>query len=422
MKKKLMLCLLLTLALSVSIAFAGGNSDEEDSGPVTIKAYLAKGDENHYNSLMKAAFEASQDKIKIEIVPTDFANAEQQIKTGIASGSPVDVSFYWGSAIKSAFVDDGLALDLTPYLTANNNKWKDTFVKPFLDAGLVDGKYYAISYQPVIETMFTNDDLFKKYNLEKPKTVDEFLAVCEVFKKNGIYAIGTWNTMKHQMLPWAYQIYANDGTLEDVTAGKLPFAGPNETPGLRFNLELLKKIYDNGYWYPGEGALTATQDQVRAAWYEGKIAMHFDANSDAGLYEKECSFKVGMMSYPLVKAGGKYGINVITNALFVPADAKYPKEAIEFIKFYTSPEGQAITNASGRPPSTIAAQSAVSNKLVNDILASTRSPNAVGYRHIQNISSEVNIFFEHMISEVCSGRSIDSVLEELEELRKEAMK
>ena len=127
------------------------------------------------------------------------------------------------------------------------------------------------------------------------------------------------------------------------------------------------------------------------------------------------------MTYPLVDANGKYGINVITNALFIPTDAKYKDEGAEFIKFYTSPEGQAITNASGRPPSTIAAQSAVTNKLVNDILATTRAPNSVGYAHMQNISSDINVFFEHMISAVCSGESIDDVLNELEKLRLEAM-
>ena len=36
-------------------------------------------------------------------------------------------------------------------------------------------------------------------------------------------------------------------------------------------------------------------------------------------------------------------------------------------------------------------------------------------------SSEINVFFEHMISAVCSGESIDNILKELEKLRLEAL-
>jgi ABC-type glycerol-3-phosphate transport system substrate-binding protein len=321
----------------------------------------------------------------------------------------------------NTFVDDDMALDLTPYLMANNQAWYKTFVPKFIDAGLFDGKYYAVSYQPVIETLFYNKDIFDQYNLDVPKTVAELLEVLAVLKGHDIYGIGTWNGMHHQMLPWTYQIYANNGVLADATAGKLPFAGPNETPGLRQNLEMIRQIYQAGYWYPGEGALTATQDQVQAAWFQGKIAMHFDANSDAGKYETEAPFEVGAMAFPLVEAGGKYGVNVITNALFIPANAAHPKEAIEFMKFYTSPTGQAITNATGRPPSTISMQEAITNPLVNAILATTRLPNSVGYTHLQNLSPEIDVYIGKMVSAVCSGDSIDSVLAGLEALRLQAV-
>ncbi|MGD9201139.1 MAG: extracellular solute-binding protein, partial [Chitinispirillia bacterium] len=154
----------------------------------------------------------------------------------------------------------------------------------------------------------------------------------------------------------------------------------------------------------------------------GKIAMVFDANSDAGKFEEEASFKVWAIPFPLIKAGGKYTVNVVTNALFIPANAKHPDEGVEFMKFYTSPAGQAITNASGRPPSTKTMQESVKNPLVKEILSHTRQPNSEGYSHIQNISAEISHYFTNMVSSVCAGQSIDEALEELEKLRLKAKK
>src|SRR5699024_2527086 len=93
-------------------------SEASDSGEVTTIRFY--GSDADYNRNIIAGFEAENPDIKVEIVPVDFDNAEQVIKTGIASGDPVDVSFFWGSQI-NAFTEDDMALDLTPYLTENDN-------------------------------------------------------------------------------------------------------------------------------------------------------------------------------------------------------------------------------------------------------------------------------------------------------------
>lgn len=352
--------------------------------------------------------------MKVEIVPVDFDNAEQVIKTGIASGNPVDVSFFWGSQI-NAFTEDGMALDLTPYLTENNNEWLDTFVPAYIDAGKVDGKYYAVSYQPVIETIFYNKDLFEQYNVELPTTWDELVAACEVFKENGVYGIGNWNGQNHQLLQFAYQYMANDGTLETYTSGQGDFT---QCEGLKKCLEGIKTLYDNGYWYPGEGALTSTKDQTQAAWYQGNIAMLFDAGSNAGEYDTNSEFEVGILPFPYVEEGGKYALNTVTNALFIPANAKHPEEAVRFMKYYTSDAGiQEIIN-SGRLPSTVSMQDKVDNQLLIDLLATGMGDNVVGYTQMQGLSSEINSYLQNdLVGAVCTGTSVDDALAQLEELR-----
>ncbi len=382
----------------------------------TIRFY---GSDSEYNQNIVAGFEAENSDIKVEIVPVDFDNAEQVIKTGIASGDPVDVSFFWGSQI-SNFTQDDMALDLTPYLTENNNEWKDTFVPAYIDSCIVDGKYYAVAYQPVIETIFYNKTLFEENNISAPTTWDELLEVCEELKQKDIYGIGNWNGLNHQLLQFAYQYMANDGTLESYVTGEGDFT---KNEGLKKCLTNLKEVYDKGYWYPGEGALTSTKEQTQAAWYQGKIAMLFDAGSDAGEYEKNCEFEVGILPFPYVEEGGMYALNTVTNALFVPANAKHPEEAIRFIKYYTSDAGiQEIIN-SGRLPSTISMQDKVESQLMKDLLATTVGDNVVGYKQMQGLSSEIYAYLQNdIVGSVCTGTSVEDALAQLEELRVNTVK
>lgn len=385
-------------------------------GVTTIRFY---GSDAEYNQNIIAGFEAENPDIKVEIVPIDFDNAEQVIKTGIASDDPVDVSFFWGSQINS-FTEDGMALDLTSYLTENDNEWKDTFVPAYIDAGMVDGKYYAVSYQPVIETIFYNKDLFEQYNVEIPQTWDEFVSVCQTFSENDVYGVGCWGQQSHQLLQFAYQYMANDGTLEDYTSGEGDFT---QCEGLKKCLENWKEVYDAGYWYPGEGALTSTKDQTQAAWYQGKVAMLFDAGSNAGEYEANCDFELGILPFPYVEEGGKYALNTVTNALFVPANAKHPEEAVKFIKYYTSDAGIEEVINSGRLPSTVSMQDKVDSQLLKDLLATSTGDNVVGYSQIQGLSSEISSFLQNdIMGMVCSGTSIEDTLQQLEDLRQSTVK
>lgn len=388
---------------------AGGTA-----GTTTIRFY---GSDSEYNQNIVKGFEAKNPDIKVEIVPVDFDNAEQVIKTGIASNDPVDVSFFWGTNINT-FVANDMAYDLTPALEENDGEWKKTFIEKYLDAGKIGDKYYAISYQPVIETLFYNADIFKENNLEVPVTWDDFMAVSEKLKAKDIYGMGNWSGQNHQLLVFAYQEMANKGVIEQVTAGEVPLAGENEAPGLRTALTMIKDAYDKGYWYPGEGALTATKDQVQAAFYQGKIAMLFDAGSNVGTYEKDAPFTVGVTKFPLVSADSKYGVNIVTNALFIPANAKNPEAAIRFIKYYTSDEGMTEIVKSGRLPSTLSMQDKIESQLMKDLLATTDGENVVSYQHLQNLSPEISSFLQSdLIGLVASGTSIDDALEQLESLR-----
>ncbi len=385
----------------------------ESQEPVEIKFY---GSDAEYNQNIVAGFEETHPGITVEIVPIDFGNAEQIIKTGIASGDPVDVSFFWGTAI-STFVDADMALDLTPYLEENNGEWKNTFVESYLDGSKINGKYYAIPYQPVLENMFYNKALFKQYDREIPMTWDEFIEFAEELKKDGIYATAIQNDYHHQMLNFAYQYMLDAGlNMDDVAAGKVSFV---DNPGFKECLTMIKNLYENNYWYPGEGALTTSSDEVKAAFYQGKVATIYGASALIKELSDGAEFEVGAMTHPLINEDGIPCVNVLTNALFIPYNAHNAEEGIAFMKYYTSPDGGLKeTVATWRPPSV--KNMDVSIPQLKEIQKLTEGE-VFSYKQINQLSPEMNSYIgKELVSSVCTGVSVDEAVQKLEDMRIEA--
>ncbi|MFT4007220.1 MAG: extracellular solute-binding protein [Lacrimispora sp.] len=153
------------------------------------------------------------------------------------------------------------------------------------------------------------------------------------------------------------------------------------------------------------------------------MAMLFDAGSNAGEYEKNCSFTFGILPFPRVEEGGKYALNTVTNALFIPANAKHPEEAVRFMKYYTSDQGIEEIIKSGRLPATVSMQDKVESQVLKDLLATTTQDNVAGYKQMQGLSSEINSFLQNdLMGMVCSGTSVEDALQQLEDLRQTTVK
>ncbi|MDG0814336.1 ABC transporter substrate-binding protein [Cohnella rhizosphaerae] len=107
------------------------------------------------------------------------------MKTQLAAGEGPDIV---GGLIDETTVKLGYFEDLTP-----------RFAGKYYDSGTsyvtFDGKLYGLPQASWFNGIYYNVDLFKKYNLQIPKTLDEYFAVAKTFQDNGIkpQAIGLKN-------------------------------------------------------------------------------------------------------------------------------------------------------------------------------------------------------------------------------------
>lgn len=367
--------------------------------------------------MVAALQEQLKDRYNIEGIQVDWANLEKIIKTGIASNSPADIYQFWPQNMKT-FSDAGQALDLTPYLEANDGEWKKTFNPTLLELGKFDGKYVAVPLGSNFSVIYVNKDLFAAagVTVKQSWTWEEFLAAGDAIKEKTDafpFVIGK----EKDIQPWLARngilsLGKSAGKLEELAAGQVPASDPIYSQVLHN----IKALYDGQYWYPGQGALTVSRDEARAAFYQGKAAMLAEVSANAGSILADAQdFEVAVASWPAM--GDENAVLGGADGLFIPANVKDKEAAVEVLKTYLSESIQKIHADEGYAAAN--ANVAVSDPITRSIMELSIDVQA---KEFYNLGPKVAAFFEQeFIPTFVLGGSEQSVLDKLEKIRLEAI-
>jgi ABC-type glycerol-3-phosphate transport system substrate-binding protein len=314
------------------------------------------------------------------------------------------------------YVDDGMALDLTPYLDADNGDWRSWFNENLLSIAEFDGKIYNVPVTSNFPTLLANKELFEAAGIAVPEhwTWDEFMAVCKQFKDYGVFPFA--NPTDNQKQDWIFSngvlsMGKDQGMLEDLAAGKVACTEDI----FKTALENTKALFDNEYMYPGEGAVSLTTDESRAAFYQGKVA--FTAEVAAGCLSvvDEAPFDVVVIEWPSmgsqsVTMGGCDG-------LFIPANVADPDAAAAVLKEYTSAPIQQINVDNGYSVAIDTVD--VTNEALKGVMAA--SANVYPYE-FKSLTPELNDYvISQMLAELVLGDDgVDTCMKAMEDLRQSA--
>jgi ABC-type glycerol-3-phosphate transport system substrate-binding protein len=268
------------------------------------------------------------------------AIVERTVKTAFTAGESVDIVNYWPNHMRN-FTDVNMALDLTPYLNADP-EWKSTWTDRVLEVGKYDGKYYSVTDGTVYPLFQVNKKLAAAAGvvLKDQWTWEEFLDACKKIQTvtPAVFPVGVqsdwacWFVRNGLM-----QVWDNETELQAFNNGDIPFTDNR----VKKVFDNIKALYDNNYLYPGEGALTVSNDQILAAFAQGKIAMLANVNSVASGTLRDTvagAFDVEIVSWPNM---GKPEMNFLlggSDGLFITANTKNPDKAVEVLKYLTSQE------------------------------------------------------------------------------------
>ncbi|MEH7379011.1 ABC transporter substrate-binding protein [Bacillus sp. JJ1533] len=413
--------ILVVFSIILSIILAGCNSEEAGKGSDSSGAKLeilswwtAGGEAEALNAVLDGFAEENPD-IKIEnaaVAGGGGANSQAVLSTRLQGGDPPAVFQAQGGPDLLRWHDAGYLDSLSSMYEENG--WLDVIPEELVKMNTVDGEIYGLPLNiHRNNVIWYNKKVFEENGLEPPTTFEEFFAVAETLKGNGVtpFALGDKNPR------WATLVFETilldklgaDGTVE-LWTGEVDF----DTPEVREAVETFEKMLS----YTNENHSALDWQDAAELVASGKAAMQIMGDWSSGFYEtKDMEPNV---DYGWVQTPSKEKIfSIVNDSMGMPKDIDNPEEARKFVEYLGSTEAMKNFNIKkGSIPartdvdmtefgeySQAAAKDFKEAKIYVGIAAGSATPAG----HIAKVDEAVNIFV--------TQKDVDSFIDSLNQAR-----
>lgn len=215
--------------------------------------------------------------------------------------------------------------------------WKDTFVTNFYEGLKIDGKSYFVPYCMYVHGFFYDANMFKELGISVPTTWDEFLAVCETLKANGIAPLALDGLVDDYNDWWFIRFaerLAGVEALDKAAAGEITFAS---NPAFLESAKYIEDIVAKGYFQ--EGAAGSVFPAAQALWVQGQAGMLFcgawiPAEMAA---QRPADMDMKMFAMPVLpNSVSEKHEEIWGNCGAITADAHNKANAIDYLKLESS--------------------------------------------------------------------------------------
>jgi ABC-type glycerol-3-phosphate transport system substrate-binding protein len=196
-----------------------------------------------------SAFNKEFPDIKVNYKLVSIPNWQAALTPALRSDSGPDVFDMQPGSYVSKY--KSFAEDLTPVMTkALGDDWKSKVAPAGVTGLSSDDKLVALSVGAVFSgTLWTNQGLFKKYNLKAPTTLDEWDKVCQAFKshKQGCFVQGAAGAGFDQDTLQAIANSVEPGLWTKASKGEAKW----NDPGMVKTLDLWQQLFKRGIMQDG---------------------------------------------------------------------------------------------------------------------------------------------------------------------------
>lgn len=290
------------LAASATIALAGCSSSDpttsasggsgSEAAPVTLTLWSWRTEDvDTYNTKIFSKFEEENPGIKVDFqAPVVNTEYNQSLTTALAGSDGPDIAMVRAYGGLQGWTQDLLPLDsIVPDL--------DQIPAAVLQGSKgVDGKIYSVPTFVQTLQMFYNKDIFAKYNLEVPKTWDDFIKVNDTLLANKVtpMALGAKDG-------WVLPIFADimgaaryGGTTFEkaVTSGETTFSDPNYVASLQIVKDMQK------YLNEGDNVTGVGYTDAQTLFTSGLAGMYPGGTFELTTFTKNPDLKIGTFPVP----------------------------------------------------------------------------------------------------------------------------
>lgn len=332
-----------TLALTACSGGGSGSSSSEDpggsGGPVKLSMWtgFTGGDRSAYEGLVKTFNDTHPDiQVTMEVQPWD--TIAQKLPASWATGQGPDIATpNFDPNVLSQYLDTNSVLALDDVGDGADQINVDKLASAAVDAFTVDDKLYAVPANVATLQLYYNKALFTAAGItDPPTTVDEFRADAKALTKDGVYGLALGEKETIQMWPILQWL---DGA-DIVDSGNCSVL---DSPESVASLTTWAGLVQDGV--APVGLTGAEADSLFSA---GKAAMELNGPWAAAGYT-DAGIDLGVAAVP-VGVDGPVTL-ASTVPLAVSAKTDHPKEAQEFLAWWTGQDAQKqFALASGYPP------------------------------------------------------------------------
>ena len=317
-----------------------------------------------------------------------WGQCQDKATTLAAAGSPAGMA-YVGSRTLKEFAKNDLIVPVPM-----TEEEKAAYYPHIVDTVTFNDNQWGVPIAFSTKAFYWNKDLFAAAGLDPekpPATWAEAIEDAKVIKeKTGIAGYGlpakTFDNTMHQFLHW---VYTNNGTVIDE-AGNITLDSPQNLAALQAYKDLTP--------YSVEGATAYEQNEIRAIFLDGKVAM-IEASVGAANLLKDTSINWGVTNLPVGPDAKGPGTLLITDSLAVFSGSGVEEKATEFAKFITSPAVQEAYEGGGlagltplRPGPAVDAMLAANpywQPFIDGIAYGGPEPLLTDYKGLQNVMIEM---------------------------------
>ncbi|ODT73137.1 MAG: ABC transporter substrate-binding protein [Pelagibacterium sp. SCN 63-23] len=276
-----------------------------------------------------AEWEAANPGFKVVPELVGWGQCQDKVTTLAAAGTPVALAYVGSRTLKQFALND---LIVPVPMT---DEEKAAYYNYVPDTVTFEGTQWGIPVAFSTKALFWNKDLFEAAGLDPetpPKTWEEKIAFAKQITENtdaaGYGAVAkTFDNTMHQFLHW---VYTNDGSVIDAD-GNITINSPQVLAALT----ALKDIIP----YSEEGPTAYEQNEVRAIWLDGGVAM-IEASPGAAIRAEEAGMNWGVANLPLGPNAKGPGTLLITDALAIFKGTGVEEQAISLAKYITDGQRQ----------------------------------------------------------------------------------